>query len=346
MDVLRNIQDVFYTSDPEVIARHPEWLIDGIVGATLNPSHAILVTGFWRSGTSVLLELLCKSLGAKAVFEPFRFGNAVHDDILLRRGIERSYITEPFMPFWRGDWPAYRRYLRQALTGATPGVFVRASRRSIRKKEGGAASAVGMVWGRVRDALRRRVVVKSVRAHFILARLAEAFSPRGIVHIRRDPRAVVASLVRKEWNWFEGVSLVDLLLRPEDGRQQAFSAVANQIKRVDEEDGIAKCAAYWAITERHLLESEVPGQVTLSYEDMCRKGVSYVNERLGALVHLDPEAGHLSEGSASTKDSRENISVEERIYGWKNVLGDREVQRVEDTVAAFGMGEHLPNGRE
>jgi len=339
MEILNNIRDVFRTSAPDVIARHPEWLIDGVVGATLNPARAILVTGFWRSGTSVLLELMCRSLGAKAVFEPFRAGNITHDNILLERGIEESYITEPFMPFWEGEWPAYRRYVWQALTGGTPGVFVRASRRSIREKEGRASSTAGTVWGRVRDALRRRVVVKSVRSHLIVSRLAEAFSPRGVIHIRRDPRAVVASLERKEWNWFRDVSLTDLLLRPRDGRRKIFREVSDRIKRVDKQGGIEKCAAYWALAERHLFESEVAGQITLSYEKMCREGVSYLQEKLGYLKGLSLEADYLRGGSASTQDGRNDISVEERIHGWKNVFSTEEAQKVKKTVTSFGAGE-------
>jgi hypothetical protein len=315
-------------------------VIDAIVGSTLRPSRAVLVTGFWRSGTSVLLEMLCRALGAKSVFEPFRAGNVTHDEILLQRGIDESYITEPFMPFWKGGWPAYHHHVQQALTGATPGVFVRASRRSIRRKEG-YRSPIRAVLGRIRDSFRRRVVIKSVRAHLILAHLAKAFSSRGVVHIRRDPRAVVASLKRKGWNWFREVSLADLLLHPQDGRQKAFIADIDEIKRADEGDGVARCAAYWAITERYLRESNVPGLATLRYEIMCRKGVSYVQNRLGHLEGLDLEADYLRGGSASTEAERENVSAEERINGWKNVLEVDEARRVERTVARFGMEEHI-----
>ncbi len=50
--------------------RHPEWGLDLCAAPFVDPSEAVVVTGFWRSGTTWLQQTLARLHNAKTVFEP------------------------------------------------------------------------------------------------------------------------------------------------------------------------------------------------------------------------------------------------------------------------------------
>ena len=57
----------------------------------------------------------------------------------------------------------------------------------------------------VQEAFRRRVIIKLVRAPFLIGSLLQRYQVRGI-HITRHPCAVVNSLLHAKWDWtFEQV---------------------------------------------------------------------------------------------------------------------------------------------
>lgn len=182
--------------------RHPEWLIDRWVGQFLNPSDAIVVTGFWRSGTTWLLQSFSRSLRAKSIFEPFHHSIPEYRSSLsLKSGFieEGSSFLNEFMPFvTAGTHPEnqqIRAYLQKVLTSTLPGIWVRESRRGNRKLEGRVPEwRILRLHHRFRDALRMKVVCKFVRGQLTIPALRGWYDPV-IIHLRRDPRAVLASLL-------------------------------------------------------------------------------------------------------------------------------------------------------
>jgi len=300
-----------------------------------------VLTGFWRSGTTWLLEALSKGLGAKPVFEPL-----VPEVTGYRAYVEKNYLGEDetrkgFMPFCAGSLamePVLRAHLVRSLTGAVPGVFVRAARFSVRRsEERRSMGPFGSVVARLRDSGRLRVVTKFTRAHLLLPLLQSEFSPT-LIHIRRDPRAVVGSLSRQAWaGWVDSMSLEDYLLRTGDGRRDVFSQWTDQIRRCDRAGPVARIAGYWSLVEWYVDQFSSGDEVIVRFEQIVGEGSGYLNDRLSVVPGVSVLEEELT---AESKTSKEK-SRDQRMLGWKERLSSKEIEEIEDTVRMFGMDGFL-----
>jgi hypothetical protein len=182
-----------------------------------------------------------------------------------------------------------------------------------------------------------------------------------IIHVSRDPRGVVASVMQTGWDWlFDHLRLAEQLLEPLDGRAQAFERWRDAIEEYDRQDKVVRLAAYWAITERYLRDSLQAGGgdaagrcLFLSYEDLCRKREGFLLETVARLGFSAPASGRravLDQESLSTSESRRGASLEDRILGWRNQLSASQCSVIADIARRFDLSdrlyEGLPSGRE
>lgn len=207
----------------------------------------LLVSGFWRSGTTWLQESLAIALGAKTIFEPLapmepgirqalaaRFGN-MNEDIL------QAAIPGPLAfddPLWRD--------LDRAVFGRNATAYLLSCRRD------------------AAESLRSKIVVKDVR---LQANLAAAYHRYGLpaVHVRRHPCATVASLIAADWHWsFERAPLETLLPRLGAALDPSLRVLALGF----DTDRLSRIAAFWAVTERiaEAYLAQMPWGALLSYE--------------------------------------------------------------------------------
>jgi len=304
--------------------------LDRLVATWTRPESAIVVTGFWRSGTTWLQGLLAETAKAKPVFEPLHwsideYSEAIRSDFPLPS--EDDLFMNSFMPYCREPlqaYPALAAYLRQALVGGVTHSWVRRGRKG---------------WA---DAGCRRTVVKFVRGHLLIPAIHDAFS-HSHVHIRRDPRAVVASIQRNNWGWWmEDLSLEDQLLRPDDGRSDYFGYWEEEIATYDRRGFTSRAAAYWALTERFIQDRALPvteGEL-VSYENLCSKQEESISDKLSLFLDSTPEApthGDVDEDSPTTEPDRRNVSMEERLHGWKKELSRTEAKRISSIAETFGI---------
>lgn len=335
------------SSDWEGVHRHPEWLLDRIVATRLNPASAVLVTGFWRSGTTWLQQVLAGGLRAKSIFEPF-FQDLSEYDAVLEEDFDLPYASPEyvsmFMPYGKTSLPkssGMYHYLRNALRGTTPSSWVRGVRFRRRGIEGRLSRGrLRDALDRVKDAFRRRVVVKSVRAHLLLPAIHETFDPR-IIHIRRDPRSVIASLHRKGWTdkWAGEISLVDQLLRPTDGRISFFEEWESEIRAYDQKSVTHRLAAYWSLCEKFV--SSLPDhhrRAALSHEELYLKGSQLLEKKLRSLAFVDDPSEYF--GAPSAMSEKREHTTEERLRRWKE-MDVSKIEAVETTCQEFGMEDHL-----
>ncbi len=321
-------------------AFRPPWSARGSLAAAVDrglafrvdPRETLVVSGFWRSGTTWLQETLRDVLRAKTLFEPL---------CPLAPGLRRVHrangVGDESFEFLR----LYMPYCgTRTLEGPLREVF-----------QGFLRAEVGGAWVRrfragLTESLRPRVVVKLVTAPLCLRAAQNTFGMPA-VHVTRDPRAIVASIRKTRWTWlFDHLSLAGQLLAEGDGRAEVFGRWSEEILEYDRAGAVERVVAYWALTETVLLESYAGfgGRVVFtSYERLVRereRAYSAMLDSLG-LRPADPGFRIQDRDSATTSEAQRGATVGERVGGWRSVLTVAEVEAIERITRRFGLGERL-----
>ena len=156
----------------------------------------LLVSGFWRSGTTWIQESLAAALTAKTVFEPLAPMDAAAKELLRRRfpddteDLRQATVLGP-CPFDDPLWAV----LGDAATGRLATSYLLSCRQT------------------VAESLRTRSVVKDVRLQANLAAFHHRFGTP-VLHVRRHPCAVAASLIAADWHWSFARADLATSLRP------------------------------------------------------------------------------------------------------------------------------------
>lgn len=309
------------------------YYIDRASAFRYDPSQTLVVSGFWRSGTTWLEEALREVLHAKTLFEPLcelaREARPVH----VHAGVagKSMEFLRLFMPYCAGagldDHPLHDVF-RKALRSESWGSWLRRFRKDLS------------------ESLRPRIVVKFVRAQLCL-RAAQGSFAMPVLHVYRDPRAIIASIRNTRWHWlFDHLSLKGQLLDPPDGRAAYFGRWRDEILDYDRQDPVARVAAYWALTEKFVEDAyrDRPRRfVCMGYEELVQGRESAFAETLRRL-ELTPWRSEFQvsrRDSTTTSQRQRGASVSERVAGWRKVLTDAETERIESIVRGFGFGARL-----
>ena len=296
------------------------WVVDGAraVDWTLARLRAsrpvVLVSGFWRSGTTWLQESLAESLRAKTVFEPLS-----PLDPRRRAMVEAAFdghgdsLQAAIPGPWTEDDPAWP-FLDAACTGRHTSNFILNCRRGLR------------------ESFLTRVVVKDVRLQFNLPAFNRRFRVP-VIHLRRHPCAVTASLLAADWSWsFERASLDRLLPAAVEGRAG--------IVRDCDRDGLSRIAATWAVTER-CADADLAGRPWARrpvYEDLVGDpgpAFAALCTSLGLARRLDADFGRLSASTVAAVAPRDR---------WRQALTPTEIARIEAIVTRIHPGCLAPWG--
>ena len=162
----------------------------------------LLVSGFWRSGTTWLQESLSTALGAKTVFEPLSPMEPLRRAALLRlHPHDTEDLRQATIPGACPDDAGFWRYLGRTCRGRVATEYLMSCRRDMA------------------ESFRRDIVVKDVRLQANLAEFHRRFGVP-IVHVRRHPCAVVASLIAADWQPSSLLDRADLKRRAMPGPAQ------------------------------------------------------------------------------------------------------------------------------
>jgi len=320
-----------------------EYYIDVLVSLGVSPEDSTVVSGFWRSGTTWLQQSVAKLLNAKSVLEPLYPALEPYREAVLSRSkwTRDQRVSEiPFMPYSRNlkRDDALCEYLRRSLVSSLPGVHVRTARYDAERNEN-IRSVIDKVTHRGQRALRTKVVVKFTRAHLLLQQLRSHFGGT-ILHIRRDPRAVIASILRTHWTWPSDFSLVAHLLQIDDGRRDFFSDQAGHLREIDAMGVPARLAAYWACVEQHVQRLEQEGTVNpVRYERLLEERESYLKQLIPGVPQ--GSGGMLYGDSASTQEERRESSIGKRLHGWKSELSSEELDEINYVLDVFGCSTNV-----
>jgi hypothetical protein len=280
----------------------------------------VLVTGFWRSGTTWLQELLAAALAAKTTFEPLSPRIPEYAALMAPCRLPGYAALEAFMPCLdRTPDEALWRYLDDAFHGFCSGHFTLLCRTT------------------VRESLRRRVVVKCVRLQFGHTAVHERYGVP-VVHLRRHPCAVAASLKTTRWAWsFGDVRLVDIGFGAEGHRLEPFGADAERLARLIgrfDTDPLSRAAAYWALTERYVEErlADRSWARVLAYEAAVARPEAALAD-IGAFLRAPTLDGlEAARDSPVTEPESLGLSGQARAAAWRHRLTAEEIDRVREIV--------------
>lgn len=296
----------------------------------------IAINGFWRSGTTWVLELVSRLLQARAVFEPLCVRwKPYHALFQEYPGLPSTTFEygRHFMPYF-GDslapWHDYYQLFGRSFSGELRGSWIQR------------AEVVSYP-------LPGRVVVKFVRGHLCLPMLYRTFSVP-IIHIWRDPRAIFSSLQKNDWknNWHETLNLETLMLAPRDGRECYFRQYKDKIIRLNQCSFAARLTAYWALAELfvrdHMDIFPHNKLAVLGYHHLVTEGPTVLEDTVRKfgmmrLASIDKDAIDAPSATSSSRDEKKVL--EQRLYGWKNLLNAGTRSEIERVTMDFGLDARL-----
>ena len=197
---------------------------------------------------------------------------------------------------------------------------------------------------RLGDALKLRVVTKFCRAQLLLPAFRSWFNPI-LIHLRRDPRAIIPSFRRAfDDQWWNSLALEDQFLSVQDGRREFFQPWTDEIRRLDRKGMVDRLTAYWALTEKHVQEHKSDsGHISLSYEQLCLEGQSYLADKLSDQFQNASPQWRLKKNSITTNTVRLETESAKRIDSWKEESDPTTIRTVERVIDDLGMADLLPS---
>ncbi|WP_446348050.1 hypothetical protein [Coleofasciculus sp. F4-SAH-05] len=332
-------------SKTELIAREAQsrifYPINLLTADKIDISKCIVVNGFWRSGTTWLQDTLSAATNAKAVFEPFApragyFYKTIpeikppqHDPTFLN-------LLIPYQDHNFREGSHLKLIVDKALLDLLPH---RNTQRSIRP---------------ISYYSRDRVVVKFVRASLCLKAIYNDW-PVSIIHIYRDPRALIHTIMRIQY-WraiFEQLSLSKQLLQINDGRKNYFSRWENDILELDQQDLSSRLAAYWALTEKYVVDSFQNQQnknrfYIVNYDEMVLGGSDYLKIVLEEMkMQFNPLALEKNWSITSPTSVEKKLPAygkrqsTDRLYSWKSELNQSDQNAIRDIMKRFELDNRL-----
>lgn len=280
-----------------------------------DPSHAALVLGSGRSGTTWLAEAIARRHRSRLLFEPF------HPRLGAMGGGARLFLDPAEHP------PSFERSARRVLSGRVRGPYIDGVRVA---------------------RLPRGRVVKDVHASNLLPWFRANHPDVPVVYVVRHP--IAASLSRLRADTFYGVG--DYLATPAGRVDAEGSPAAAWLPMYDEcredPEPLVRLVAEWCIENAYpLSRGDDPGVALVFYENAVLDPASELAriDELCATALGVPRAAAIDEVRAPSATDWRGTAAEARISGdWEQLLGrwTSEVpgpvaERCSRVVSEFGL---------
>lgn len=300
-----------------------QYFADKATSTLINFSESIVIGGFWRSGTTVLLKLIGDASKGKTVFEPLHPNSPNYADLYPNFDKNTLKIYHPLPDENIFNQKKGTVFLKDCLTGNMSASWTRRERQSL--------------W----ESLRTRTVVKTVRGSLLLPLLEETF---GIwpIYILRDPRAVVASVTRKNWGQFlENFSLKKYFLELPSCRENLFSKYKEMINEYENRSLESRISLMYAILISTWRDISSTNTQFVSYENLIvnpQKTLDPVIDHLN-LKSSTSLSSILSQETSTTSYWRQGSSKNERLFGWKDELSKDTIEEIEAVFQKINLEE-------
>lgn len=303
---------------PERIPHYAQVITD--IAVNVVSGDRLIISGFWRSGTTWLLARACSLLKAKPLFEPF----APDAYGVTAKSNAQQQI---FMPLsFAGLGPQHHTMISRLNRGFARGGLPYFTRNSIA------------------EALRPGIVFKFTRAGFLLEQLNDALNAKTL-HIRRDPCAVYSSLRNARWQWsLDDVRLSSLY--PESNDDTPADAETKRLLRAYDTSTVRRIAALWALSEKAAEEAARKNSgITIAQYEGLLDSPDELQSILSALGYRIRGGDDFYGNSPVTEKNRENVSLIERKSGLKEKLPRETISELQAvTEELFPASERLSCG--
>lgn len=306
-----------------------------------DPKENIVINGFWRSGTTWLLEAICELSKKHGIFEPFE-GTNIHMYPYYRSlNVDTSSLKFrnalfPFASQFPSGNTALDCILNNSMTGFLPNSF-----NLLRNNP-----------NFFRRFINRGLVIKFTRGALLIKPVSEYYKCN-IFHIYRDPRSVISSIFCTKKSWGRGsfidLDLNKLLIEVNDGRSKELESELRIYKEnIDllKNDPVLKVAMYYAITEHYV--QRISNNYNQHINILRYEEVASCPQKFKELVVLplnkeidDSDIDDCFWRSSSTNNAPILKEKKERFYGWKNTLSKPQSNSIADIMDCFDLGNRL-----
>ena len=293
---------------------------DKVVDSILDYKEPIFVNGFWRSGTTWAQQIITERYESRPVFEPLHESISYYRKILnrcLKLDKKRKFFLQTFMPYHRGSYAdKIIEYLYRVAKGSVSHRWLMRGRS-------------------LNNMLRSRAVIKMVRGHLLIPALLQN-APARVIHIRRDPRAVIASILRQKWDhWIKNINIVDQMLGVNDTRTDIFYEWEKLLQAKQDESFLTRITTYWSILESFIrkVDKEHKSMVVIDYEKLCNEQEKYLDKKLSNTDRIigGKNDADFEKESPTTRSGR-NVPRQKRIGSWSEELSDKQIESINHTV--------------
>ncbi|GAL11910.1 hypothetical protein JCM19233_2900 [Vibrio astriarenae] len=274
------------------------YVIDRIIAQTQR-TRPVLLTGYWRSGTTWVQDVLAAGINAKTLFEPLE----PNTRLPIYQGKVQdvaSYVPLSFDVLAKEDL----HYLDLAFAGVSPRhqCFNYLSRETLKQ------------------AFRHDVVVKLVRGHYLSAELKERYNLSKVMHISRHPMAVTYSMLRTDWEWNMGdVDFSELYARERNMTlSKTQQEILDTLLRFNHQAPECKIAATWALSERFMAQQDHTSP--FRYETLLTQPEAEFTRMANELGHHFTMPNNVNSPTVVSAQDRTNIDMSSRLNSWRTKL--------------------------
>ncbi|MDN2482552.1 sulfotransferase domain-containing protein [Vibrio agarivorans] len=286
------------------------YVIDQIVAKT-QKVQPVLITGYWRSGTTWVQNVLAAGIGAKTLFEP------LEPNTLLPLYNGRIKEVAPYVPLSfdvlsKDDL----RFLDLAFAGISP-----------KYQQFNYLSRVNL-----QEAFRHNVVVKLVRGQYISGDLKERYNLSNVLHVSRHPMAVTYSMLRTDWEWsIHEADFAQLYAKEHDmPLPDDKQAILDTLLRFNNQPPECKIAATWALAEKYTEEQSHTR--VFRYEDLVTHPERQFQAMAQQIGHALTLPNNISAASVVTAKDRTHIDTESRLHSWRDKLDSQKQSNIRSVL--------------
>ncbi|WP_234571537.1 sulfotransferase domain-containing protein [Rhodohalobacter sp. 614A] len=272
----------------------------------VNPAETLLVSGFWRSGTTLLMQAISKIFNRRSIYEPLHFKTEEANRFYYKNESDRQWI-----PYWN-DYLSDDEFFHlqeQVLKGDLKGEWVRRHRE-------------------YKVAFADPLVVKMVRSNLCLPYYEKKFTSKCILLIRH-PGAVLASIIRNKG----GAARIKAQISRSDLVRQLLRKFENELpidNHFDQylDDVNARIILLYMIMNELPLYWKEAGFIhplVITYEEMIASPLEMFYG-IKDYLNIDNQTSDeeilsiWKNPSGTTKKERTDISVNERLNSWRSEL--------------------------